>query len=82
MDELRQVRDELRDFLDDPSRKIKSRTPKGLREYKRSSFFSNVRHCQMIQWYYRDSQGNLHSGVAKHESEAKKAAEKASGEKI
>ena len=56
--------------------------PEGRREYKRSSFYSKVRHCQLIQWQYRDSDGRVYSGIEKSDRKAKEAAEKESGEKI
>jgi len=47
-----------------------------------SSFYSNVRHCQLFQWKYRDSEGRVYSGIATSHNKARAAAEKESGEKI
>ena len=56
--------------------------PMGHGQYARSSMFSKARHCQMMQWAYRDSKGTLYRGVAASSSKAIAAAEEASGEKI
>lgn len=59
-----------------------SHSPSKPGTYKRCSFFSEVRHCQVIRWWYRDTKGKLYSGIEGMESEAKLEAEKQSGEKI
>lgn len=56
--------------------------PERRREFSRSSFFSNIRRCQLIRWQYCDSKGRVFSGIAQYENEARRAAEKLSGEKI
>ena len=50
--------------------------------FVRASFYSDVRHCQMIKWAYRDKDGDLHTGIATSERAARESAERASGEKI